>query len=187
MKTSWTQAGRARKMVAPLSLIVSAFAPVRDVRRTLTPQLRTDRGDTSLLLIDLGGGRNRLGGSCLAQVYGSLGREAPDCDDPARLASFFAAIVELRAAGLALAYHDRSDGGLFATVAEMAFAGHCGVELDLAADCCDQPPRRCTAKSSARSCRFAARTRRPCGKCSNVTASRVSRASSVGSRARTAS
>jgi phosphoribosylformylglycinamidine synthase len=134
MKTSWTQAGRARKMVAPLSLIVSAFAPVRDVRRTLTPQLRTDRGDASLLLIDLGGGRNRLGGSCLAQVYGSLGREAPDCDDPARLANFFAAIVDLRAAGLALAYHDRSDGGLFATVAEMAFAGGCGVEIDLAAD-----------------------------------------------------
>jgi phosphoribosylformylglycinamidine synthase len=134
MKTSWNQDGRARKMVAPLSLIVSAFAPVRDVRRTLTPQLRTDRGETSLLLIDLGGGRNRLGGSCLAQVYGSLGREAPDCDDPARLAGFFAAIVELRAAGLALAYHDRSDGGLFATVAEMAFAGRCGVELDLAAE-----------------------------------------------------
>jgi phosphoribosylformylglycinamidine synthase len=134
MKTSWSQSGRARKMVAPLSLIVSAFAPVRDVRRTLTPQLRTDRGETSLLLIDLGGGRNRLGGSCLAQVYGSLGREAPDCDDPARLASFFAAIGELRAGGFALAYHDRSDGGLFATVAEMAFAGRCGVELDLGAD-----------------------------------------------------
>ncbi len=134
MKTSWSQAGRARKMVAPLSLIISAFAPVRDVRRTLTPQLRSDRGETSLLLIDLGGGRNRLGGSCLAQVYGSLGREAPDCDDPARLASFFAAIVELRSAGLALAYHDRSDGGLFATVTEMAFAGRCGVEIDLASD-----------------------------------------------------
>jgi len=134
MKTSWNQGGRARKMVAPLSLIISAFAPVRDVRRTLTPQLRTDRGETSLLLIDLGGGRNRLGGSCLAQVYGSLGRDAPDCDDPARLAGFFAAIAELRAAGLALAYHDRSDGGLFATVAEMAFAGRCGVELDLPAD-----------------------------------------------------
>jgi len=134
MKTSWMQGGRARKMVAPLSLIVSAFAPVRDVRNTLTPQLRTDRGETSLLLIDLGAGRNRLGGSCLAQVYGSLGREAPDCDDPARLAAFFAAIGELRAAGLALAYHDRSDGGLFATVVEMAFAGRCGVELDLAAD-----------------------------------------------------
>jgi phosphoribosylformylglycinamidine synthase len=134
MKTSWTQGGRARKMVAPLSLIVSAFAPVRDVRRTLTPQLRTDRGDTALLLIDLGGGRNRLGGSCLAQVYGSLGRQAPDCDDPKLLAGFFAAIAELRAAGLVLAYHDRSDGGLFATVAEMAFAGHCGVDLDLTAE-----------------------------------------------------
>jgi phosphoribosylformylglycinamidine synthase len=133
MKTSWTQQGQTRKMVAPLSLIISAFAPVRDVRRTLTPQLRTDRGETSLVLIDLGAGRNRLGGSCLAQVYGSLGREAPDCDDPARLASFFAAIAELRAGGLALAYHDRSDGGLFATVTEMAFAGRCGVELDLAA------------------------------------------------------
>jgi phosphoribosylformylglycinamidine synthase len=134
MKTSWMDKGRPRKMVAPLSLIISAFAPVRDVRRTLTPQLRTDRGETSLVLLDLGGGRNRLGGSCLAQVYGSLGREAPDCDDPARLASFFAAIVELRAGGLVLAYHDRSDGGLFATVAEMAFAGRCGIELDLAAD-----------------------------------------------------
>jgi phosphoribosylformylglycinamidine synthase len=132
MKTSWTQAGRDRKMVAPLSLIVSAFAPVRDVRRTLTPQLRTECGDTSLLLIDLGGGRNRLGGSCLAQVYGSLGREAPDCEDAGRLASFFAAIVELRRAGLVLAYHDRSDGGLFATLVEMAFAGRCGVEVDLA-------------------------------------------------------
>ncbi len=134
MKTSWQQDGRTRKMVAPLSLIVSAFAPVRDVRRTLTPQLRTDRGDTSLVLIDLGGGRNRLGGSCLAQVYGSLGRNPPDCDDPAILARFFAAIIELRAAGLALAYHDRSDGGLFATVVEMAFAGRCGVEIELAAD-----------------------------------------------------
>lgn len=134
MKTSWMQSGRARKMVAPLSAIISAFAPVRDVRRTLTPQLRTDLGETSLLLIDLGAGRNRLGGSCLAQVYGSLGREAPDCDDPRVLANFFAAIGELREHGLALAYHDRSDGGLFATVAEMAFAGHCGVELDLAAD-----------------------------------------------------
>jgi phosphoribosylformylglycinamidine synthase len=134
MKTLWMENGRTRKMVAPLSLIISAFAPVRDVRRTLTPQLRTDRGETSLVLIDLGGGRNRLGGSCLAQVYGSLGREAPDCDDPSRLAGFFAAIVELRAGGLMLAYHDRSDGGLFATVAEMAFAGRCGVEIDLAVD-----------------------------------------------------
>jgi phosphoribosylformylglycinamidine synthase len=133
MKTSWSEAGDTRNMVAPLSLIVSAFAPVRDVRRTLTPQLRTDAGETRLLLIDLGAGRNRLGGSCVAQVHSRLGREAPDCDDPKLLRQFFAAIVELRAAGLLLAYHDRSDGGLFVTLAEMAFAGHCGVEVDLGA------------------------------------------------------
>jgi phosphoribosylformylglycinamidine synthase len=131
MKTGWSEAGIARKMVAPLSLIISAFAPVRDVRRTLTPQLRTDQGDTSLWLIDLGAGRHRLGASCLAQVYGKLGREAPDCEDPQRLANFFAAMAQLRASGLILAYHDRSDGGVFATLAEMAFAGHCGVEVEL--------------------------------------------------------
>ncbi|HMN43357.1 MAG TPA: phosphoribosylformylglycinamidine synthase [Povalibacter sp.] len=131
MKTSWTQDGQARKMVAPLSLIVSAFAPVRDARKTLTPQLRTDRGASQLLLIDLGGGRNRLGGSCLAQVYGQLGRQAPDCDDPKLLAAFFDAIAELRSKNLLLAYHDRSDGGLFATLAEMAFAGRCGVQVDI--------------------------------------------------------
>jgi phosphoribosylformylglycinamidine synthase len=131
MKTSWSEAGNTRKMVAPLSLIVSAFAPVQDARRTLTPQLRTDVGDTQLLLIDLGAGRNRLGGSCLAQVYGKLGREAPDCDEPRLLAGFFAAIVDLRAADLLLAYHDRSDGGLFVTLTEMAFAGRCGVDVDL--------------------------------------------------------
>ncbi|HEY5808555.1 MAG TPA: phosphoribosylformylglycinamidine synthase [Povalibacter sp.] len=130
MKTSWTQAGQSRRMVAPLSLIISAFAPVQNVRRTLTPQLRTDRGPSQLLLIDLGGGRNRLGGSCLAQVYGELGRDAPDCEDPAQLAAFFAAVVELRKTGLIQAYHDRSDGGLFVTLAEMAFAGKCGVDAD---------------------------------------------------------
>jgi phosphoribosylformylglycinamidine synthase len=134
MKTSWKDdGGRERKMLAPISLIVSAFAPVADVRRTWTPQLRTDRGETTLLLIDLGAGRDRLGGSALAQVYGQLARRAPDCDDPRTLANFFAAVVELRAAGLVLAYHDRSDGGLFATLAEMAFAGHCGLDIDLGA------------------------------------------------------
>jgi phosphoribosylformylglycinamidine synthase len=132
MKTSWQDSSsRERKMVAPVSLIVSAFAPVRDVRRTWTPQLRTDRGETSLVLIDLGAGKDRLGGSALAQVYGKLARTAPDCDDAQMLANFFAAMVELREAGLVLAYHDRSDGGLFATLAEMAFAGHCGVNVDL--------------------------------------------------------
>jgi phosphoribosylformylglycinamidine synthase len=131
MKTSWSEAGRPRKMVAPLSLVISAFAPVRDVRRTLTPQLRTDLGATRLLLVDLGFGRDRLGGSSLAQVYSSLARTTPDCDDPRSLAAFFNAIGELRAAGQIIAYHDRSDGGLFATLSEMAFAGHCGIDVDL--------------------------------------------------------
>jgi phosphoribosylformylglycinamidine synthase len=133
MKTRWTEADGERRMVAPLSLIVSAFAPVRDARRTLTPQLRTDLGASELWLIDLGAGRDRLGGSSLAQVYSKLGREAPDADDPRVLGSFFAAMAELKAQGLVAAYHDRSDGGLFATLAEMAFAGHCGVDVDLGA------------------------------------------------------
>ncbi|MGH8149639.1 MAG: phosphoribosylformylglycinamidine synthase, partial [Steroidobacteraceae bacterium] len=124
--------GAARKsVIAPVSLIVSAFASVADVRRTLTPVLRTDLGPTSLWLVDLGAGRNRLGGSVLAQVYGALGAEPADLDDPQRLVRLAAAIAELRAAGLLLAYHDRSDGGLAATLAEMAFAGHCGLDIDL--------------------------------------------------------
>jgi phosphoribosylformylglycinamidine synthase len=131
MKTAWREGDEARKVVAPVSLIVSAFAPVVDVRRTLTPQLCTQCGDSRLLLIDLGAGRDRLGGSCLAQVYGKVGREAPDCDDPGRVRSFFAAVAALRAADLVLAYHDRSDGGLFATLVEMAFAGRCGLEVEL--------------------------------------------------------
>lgn len=131
MKTVWEEGGRTRSVVAPLSLIVSAFAPVQDVRRTLTPQLRTDVGDTRLLLIDLGGGRNRLGGSCLAQVYGETGGATPDLDSPDRLRGFFAAIQQLHAADKLLAYHDRSDGGLFATVCEMAFASHCGIDARL--------------------------------------------------------
>jgi phosphoribosylformylglycinamidine synthase len=134
MKTVWTDpSGHRREMSAPLSLIVSAFAPVTDVRATLTPQLRTDQGDTDLILIDLGQGRNRLGGSALAQVYGQVGDTAPDLDDPSLLARFFAAIQELRQEGLLLAYHDRSDGGLLVTLCEMAFAGRCGVDVDLAA------------------------------------------------------
>ena len=136
MKTVWAGPdGAPRAMTAPLSLICSAFAPVTDVRATLTPQLRTDRGDTDLILIDLGRGKNRLGGSCLAQVYGQLGDPdsdgVPDLDDPDLLRRFFAAIQELNAEGLILAYHDRSDGGLFVTLCEMAFAGRCGVDLDL--------------------------------------------------------
>ncbi|MBK6348497.1 MAG: phosphoribosylformylglycinamidine synthase [Proteobacteria bacterium] len=133
MKTAWSGPDGARKVVSPVSLIVSAFAPVEDVRRTLTPRLRLDRGATRLLLVDLGAGRNRLGASCLAQVHGRIGDEAPDCDDAGRLRAFVGAVIELRRHGLILAYHDRSDGGLFATLAEMAFAGHCGLDITLAA------------------------------------------------------
>jgi phosphoribosylformylglycinamidine synthase len=131
MKTVWEMDREQRTMTAPLSLIVSAFAPVADVRRTLTPQLRTDLGDSDLILIDLGKGRNRLGASCLAQVYGQLGDRAPDLDDPRLLQRFFAAVQEMAAEKLVLAYHDRSDGGLFVTLCEMAFAGRCGLEIDL--------------------------------------------------------
>jgi phosphoribosylformylglycinamidine synthase len=132
MKTVWQDAhGQRREVTAPLSLIVSAFAPVMDVRRTLTPQLRTDRGETDLLLVDLGKGKNRLGGSALAQVYGALGDEAPDVDDPRVLRLYFHVIQALNELGFALAYHDRSDGGLFATVCEMAFAGRTGVRIDI--------------------------------------------------------
>ncbi|MCB1622486.1 MAG: phosphoribosylformylglycinamidine synthase [Thiothrix sp.] len=131
MRTVWEQDGRQQEMTAPLSLIISAFAPVQDVRRTLTPQLRTDQGDTDLILIDLGKGRNRLAASALAQVYGQVGHHAPDLDDPQAMQDFFETLQELRREGRVLAYHDRSDGGLLATVAEMMFAGHTGVDLRL--------------------------------------------------------
>lgn len=131
MKTMWQQGTEQRSVTAPLSLVISAFAPVLDVRRTLTPRLRTDRGETDLILIDLGKGRNRLGGSALAQVYGQIGDEAPDVDDPRTLKLFFHVVQALNELGYAYAYHDRSDGGLFATICEMAFAGHTGVRVDL--------------------------------------------------------
>ena len=131
MRTTWQEDGNERQVVSPLSLVVSAFAPCDDVRGTWTPQLRTDAGETELVFVDLANGQARLGGSILAQVFCQTGDETPDLDDPERLRGFFAALAELRAAGLVLAYHDRSDGGLFATVAEMAFAGHTGVTLDL--------------------------------------------------------
>ncbi len=131
MKTLWQQGSEVRQITAPLSLIVSAFAPVTDVRGTLTPQLRLDAGETDLVLVDLGNGRNRLGGSALAQVCGSIGDIAPDLDDPAQLRAFFADIQALAAEGRLLAYHDRSDGGLLATLCEMAFAAHCGLDVQL--------------------------------------------------------
>ncbi|MGB5338394.1 MAG: phosphoribosylformylglycinamidine synthase [Gammaproteobacteria bacterium] len=131
MKSIWQEEGTDRAVTAPLSLIVSAFAPVLDVRRTLTPQLRIDQGETDLVLIDLGQGRQRLGGSALAQAYKQIGVMPPDLDDPALLSAFFSAIQQLNQEGLLLAYHDRSDGGLLATLCEMAFAGHCGVTISL--------------------------------------------------------
>jgi phosphoribosylformylglycinamidine synthase len=130
MRTRW----EAGEVVAPLTLIVSAFAPVDDARLTLTPELRRDAGPTRLVLVDLGNGRDRLGGSALAQCWGRLGDKAPDVDDPAALAAFFRALQALNRDGRVLAYHDRSDGGLFATLAEMAFAGRVGFDIDLGAD-----------------------------------------------------
>ena len=133
MKTVWEENGERRAVTAPLSLIVTAFAPVTDVRRALTPELRRDQGETELLLVDLGRGQHRLGGSALAQVYGRLGTTPPDLDDPALLRAFFGGIQALNAAGILLAYHDRSDGGLLAALCEMAFAGGTGLDVDLAA------------------------------------------------------
>jgi phosphoribosylformylglycinamidine synthase len=135
MRTAWDDGGESKEVLAPLSLIVSAFAPVQDARQTLTPRLMLDGGATDLLLIDLGAGRNRLGGSALAQVYDATGSEAPDVDAPERLSSFFAIVQQLAANGLLLAYHDRSDGGLFACLAEMAFASRCGLVVDIGELC----------------------------------------------------
>ena len=131
MRTVWNDDGHEKSNTAPLSLIVSAFSPVDDIRRTLTPQLQTDQGETSLLLIDLGRGRNRLAGSALGQVYSRMHGTAPDLDSPSDLLGLFNFINNCRNENLLLAYHDRSDGGLFTTLAEMAFAGHCGVDIQL--------------------------------------------------------
>ena len=133
MKTVWQQDGQTRTQTAPVSLVVSAFAPVADVRATLTPQLRMDAGDTRLLLLDLSNGRNRLGGSALAQVYGQVNYGAPDLDEADQLKRAFDLVQRLNHEGRILAYHDRSDGGLFVSACEMAFAGHCGVDLRLEA------------------------------------------------------
>ena len=131
MKTTWEDSGKKKEVLAPLSLIVSAFAPCSDARRVLTPQLRLDAGASELLLVDLGCGKNRLGGSILAQVYGQMGDGVPDVDDAAVLKRFFDTVQALNRDSLLLAYHDRSDGGLFAAACEMAFAAHCGLTLDL--------------------------------------------------------
>ncbi len=130
MRTRWTdEGGEAKQVTAPVSLIVSAFATLDDVRAAFTPELQS--GDTTLLLVDLGCGRMRMGGSMLAQVLGQFGDRVPDLDDPALLKALVDALNRLRAAGLVLAYHDRSDGGLWAAACEMAFAGHRGVSLNV--------------------------------------------------------
>ena len=131
MRTRWEDSDGEHNVVAPVSLIVTAFAPVTDVTRHLTPQLRRIDGSSYLLLFDLGNGENRMGGSCLLQAYGRTGGRTPDLDDAKQLTGFFAAIQEMNSRGMLLAYHDRSDGGLFATVAEMMFASRLGVNLSL--------------------------------------------------------
>ncbi|CAI1052186.1 Phosphoribosylformylglycinamidine synthase [Serratia entomophila] len=131
MKTRWQEGNEQREMTSPLSLVITAFARVEDVRHTVTPQLRTDKGDTALLLIDLGNGHNALGATALAQVYRQLGDKPADVRNVEQLAGFFNAMQQLVADRALLAYHDRSDGGLLVTLAEMAFAGHCGVNVDI--------------------------------------------------------
>lgn len=130
MSSRWTQNGDQFSVSSPMSLIITAFAPVADVRRSVTPVLDTTQ-ESVLLLIDLARGKNRLGGSALAQVFGQIGNEVPDLDHPEDLCAFFAATRELLAHNLALAYHDRSDGGLVVTLVEMAFASRCSLEIDI--------------------------------------------------------
>jgi phosphoribosylformylglycinamidine synthase len=131
MHTVWGEGEGERRVVAPVSLVVSAFAPATDLRRALTPELRRDEGPTELLLVDLGRGQNRLGASCLAQAYGQLGDAPPDLDEPGLVSGLFDAVQALSASGKLLAYHDRSDGGLFVTLVEMAFAGGVGLDVDV--------------------------------------------------------
>ena len=131
MRTQWQDGADKRKVTSPVSLIVTAFATLADVRGTLTPQLNCDIEDTTLVLVDLGKGQHRMGGSMLAQVLGQPGGAVPDLDDPQDLVRLVNAVNALRSEGKLLAYHDRSDGGLLAAAAEMAFAGHVGVALNV--------------------------------------------------------
>ncbi|MDH5879408.1 phosphoribosylformylglycinamidine synthase [Vibrio cyclitrophicus] len=138
MKTKWEENGEQKEVTSPLSLVITAFARVEDVRKTITPQLRTPDnleglGNTSLVLIDLGNGKNRMGATALAQVYKQLGDKPADVDNAAQLKGFYEGVQALVANDQVVAYHDKGDGGLFVTLAEMAFAGHCGVNADIAA------------------------------------------------------
>ena len=132
MKTVWQENGVQKSVVSPLSLIISAFAPVQDVRKTVTPDIKPV-ADSVLLLVDLGFGKARMGGSALSQVWNDLGGESPDIDADT-LKVFYDIMQQLVAEEKLLAYHDRSDGGLFATLAEMAFAGRTGLNIDLEED-----------------------------------------------------
>lgn len=131
MNTVWQDENKQKQVSAPLSLVISAFAPVADIRQSLTPRLNTAINDTSLILIDLGKGKNRLGGSGLAQVYNHTGDEPPDLDEPEHLKTFFRLIQVMNETGMLLAYHDRSDGGVFITLCEMAFASRAGIAIQL--------------------------------------------------------
>jgi len=131
MRTAWQKDGEDKAVTSPLSLIITAFSPVQDVRKTLTPQIRVDKGDTVLLYIDLGENKNRLGGSILTQVYNQMGDITPDVNSAKKLKGFFEVIQQANNAGEIIAYHDRSDGGLFTTLVEMSFAGHVGLDIYL--------------------------------------------------------
>ena len=131
MRTQWSENGVTKKVTSPVSLIITGFASIDDVRTTLTPQLNAEEDDSTLVLIDLGRGKNRMGGSIIGQVLNQSGNEVPDLDDAKDLIAMVDAVNALRAKGLILAYHDKGDGGLLATVAEMAFAGHVGVALNV--------------------------------------------------------
>ena len=133
MKTVWQDGDESKAVISPVSLNITTFAPVQDVRKTVTPQLRTDLGNSELLVIDLGKGQNRVGASCLAQVYNQIGDVSADLDNSKDLLNLFSAIQEMLAENLISAYHDRSDGGLLVTLLEMSFAGHCGINIDVSA------------------------------------------------------
>lgn len=145
MKMKWTdqETKEAKEVIAPLSVVISAFAPIADISKVWTPALRRleDVGETVLLLVDLAQGRRALGGSALAQVFGQVGETAPDVHDPGTILDFFDAVKQLHEAGVVLAYHDISDGGLFTTLVEMMFAGRCGLQVSLADLCQTAAPR----------------------------------------------
>lgn len=129
MKAEWFEANEKRSIISPMSLIISAFAPIQNCRETLIPQLKQDSGETDLIFIDLGHKKNRLGGSCLTQVYNAVDTTVPDLESPDDFKNLFNALQQLKQQELILAYHDRSDGGIFVTLAEMCFAGYCGVNI----------------------------------------------------------